>query len=218
MVEKALEQQQEEIVIPTGEIVAENVSEDVYMARYAADFHEYVRGYVIKMSPASLRHNKISNYLMTLISTYLELNPIGDVIDAPFVMRLEEISRREPDVMVILDDNLPNLKPTFMDGPADICIEVVSPESTARDRGEKFQEFEKGGVTEYWIIDPIRNEAQFYRRNTDDIFKTITTDTQQDYTTSLLPGFRLHVPTLWQKQLPGAVATVDHVKSMLDKL
>jgi len=48
------------------------------------------------------------------------------------------------------------------------------------------------------------------------VFKTITTDAQEDYTTPLLPGFRLHVPTLWQKQLPGAVATVDYVKILLN--
>jgi len=143
MVEKPLEHEQEEIVIPTGEIVAENVSEEVYMAQYDADFHEYVRGYVIKMSPVHDTHDELTRYFAFLLGYFLDYTQIGRIKQAPFVMRLEDISRREPDVMVILNDNLPNLKPTFMDGPADSCIEVVSPETTARDRGENFKNLKK---------------------------------------------------------------------------
>ena len=43
-----------------------------------------------------------------------------------------------------------------MNGAADICIEVISPESVIRDRGEKFEEYERGGVGEYWIFDYLR--------------------------------------------------------------
>jgi len=43
------------------------------------------------------------------------------------------------------------LKHTYPDGPADLAIEIVSEESRLRDRGEKFAEYEVGGVKEYWI-------------------------------------------------------------------
>lgn len=61
---------------------------------------------------------------------------------------------REPDVQVILDNYPGEFTEIGMIGPADICIEIVSPESVTRDRGEKFSEYEQAGVTEYWIIDP----------------------------------------------------------------
>lgn len=50
-------------------------------------------------------------------------------------------------------------------GPADICIEVVSEERIARDHGEKFAEYEKAGVREYWIVDPLRDTCRFNRLN-----------------------------------------------------
>ena len=42
-------------------------------------------------------------------------------------------------------------------------VEIASPESRLRDRGEKFAEYEAGSVREYWLIDRERKEADFYR-------------------------------------------------------
>ena len=83
-------------------------------------------------SPAALKHNKLIYYLQQLIEAYFEIKPIGDVVSQPFVIRLPEFPnrRREPDLMVILESNPHELKDTYMDGPADICIEVISQEST----------------------------------------------------------------------------------------
>lgn len=201
--------------LPNGEIIAEGVSEAVYMARYAADFNEYVRGYVIKMSPIHGEHDDLTQFLIILFAHYFALTKLGRVRLAPFVQNLPDISRREPDLMVILGDNLANLKPTYMDGPADICIEIVSPESAGRDHGEKLEEYERGGVREYWILDPQREESRFLRLNDSGSFIAQHTDSEGNYRTPLLPNFALHVPTLWENDLPDAVQVVDLVKVML---
>ncbi|MEJ7756097.1 MAG: Uma2 family endonuclease [Nocardioidaceae bacterium] len=52
---------------------------------------------------------------------------------------------------------------TYLDGAADLAIEIISPESIGRDRGEKFVEYEAAGIREYWLIDPERRQAEFYR-------------------------------------------------------
>ena len=63
---------------PYGEIVASEVSEADYMERYAEHFHEWVRGYVIKMAPIRFQHNEITDYLRDLLRIYFALKPIGD--------------------------------------------------------------------------------------------------------------------------------------------
>lgn len=201
--------------LPNGEIIAQGVSEAAYMARFAADFNEYVRGYVIKMSPVHILHDELTRYLAFLLSYFLATTSQGKITQAPFVQNLPDISRREPDLMVILGDNLANLKPTYMDGPADICIEIVSPESAGRDHGEKLEEYERGGVREYWILDPQREESRFLRLNDSGSFIAQHTDSEGNYRTPLLPNFALHVPTLWENDLPDAVQVVDLVKVML---
>lgn len=191
------------VPIPAGEVVAANVSADDYMEQYAGDFYEWVEGYVVKMAPVTYRHDEITGYDYILLKGYFALNPIGEVKRAPFVMRVDATnSRREPDLQIILKTNPGQMTETAMIGAADICIEVVSPESVAHDYGEKFVEYEKGGVREYWIFDPIRTEALFYRLGADGKYSLHRPDEQGNYTTPLLPRFRLHAPLHWEDFMP----------------
>lgn len=201
----------------SSDVVAVNVSLDEYMTRYAEDHCEWVEGVVVKLSPGEIRHNQTLYYLHQLLSAYFELKPIGVVIGQPFVMRLAAFPnrRREPDLLVVLNTNPHELKPTYLDGAADICIEVVSAESTGRDHGDKFSEYEAGGVGEYWIVDPLRQECRFYRLNADGLYQPIRDDADANYRTPSLPGLVLHVPTLWQDTLPGPAATVLAVQRLL---
>jgi hypothetical protein len=54
--------------------------------------------------------------------------------------------------------------------------EWPSPESHRRDRVEKFAEYERGGVPEYWILDPVRQETLFYVLNADGIYEPVEPD------------------------------------------
>ena len=128
-------------------------------------------------------------------------------------MRLKDISNRQPDIQVILNENTKNLKETYMDGAADICIEVVSLASVSNDRGVKFEEYQLGGVTEYWIIDPLRKEALFYRLD-DKVYKPQPLQDDR-YATPQLPQLQLHVPTLWEDELPDMRDILQAVEKML---
>ena len=123
-------------------------------------------------------------------------------------------SRREPDLQVIPHANPGQLTETAMIGPADICVEVVSPESVTRDYGEKFLEYEQGGVGEYWLIDPIRAEAFFYRLGEDGHYDLQRADEHGYYRSARLPKLSLHVPTLWQSDLPGFFEIAQAVQAM----
>jgi Uma2 family endonuclease len=182
--------------LPAGRLVATDVSAMVYLETYAETYHEWVRGMVLQMSPVSSQHDALTSYLRMLLTAYLELNPIATVLGAPFVMRLAATdSYREPDLQVIRHDNPGKLTDTAMLGPADIAIEVVSPESVARDYGDKFAEYEQGGVREYWLIDPIRQRCQFNRLNAAGVYASMAPDATGNYQTPLLPKLVVRVPT-----------------------
>jgi Uma2 family endonuclease len=203
--------------LPAGQIVALDIAEADYMRDYAESFHEWVEGVVVKMSPVSGKHDELTAYLRILLDTYFALKPLGKVRSAPFVMRIKKPkSRREPDLQVILHSNPGKLEATYMDGAADICIEVVSPGSESTDYGDKFKEYEQGGVREYWIIDPLRRECRFHRLVDTKLYKQIIPD-EDYYETPLLPQFKFHVPTLWEDTLPDVIQIVAAVKAMVDQ-
>jgi len=202
--------------LTSGEIVAVGVSEDDYMAQYAESHHEWVKGVVIKMSPIHLYHDRIVTYLRNLLLAYFSASKLsGQVLSGPFVMRLQD-SNREPDLQVVLEDKQAKLHDTYMDGAADICIEVISPGTVRIDYGEKLAEYEQGGVQEYWIIDPQRKRCLFHRLNDDGLYRDAPVSDAGDYTTPLLPQFKLHVPTLWHDDLPDYGTVWQMVQSMMD--
>lgn len=201
--------------LTAGEIVAVGISEAEYMKSYAETHHEWVEGVVIKMSPVRLDHDEIVTYLRDLLRAYLSATKTDSrVLSDPFVMRLPK-SNRQPDLQVVLGDNQTNLQETYMDGPADICIEVVSPGSVRIDYGEKLEEYERGGVKEYWIIDPQRKRCLFHRLSDENLYADAPIGGNRDYLTPLLPEFKLHVPTLWQETLPDYGQVWQMVQAMI---
>jgi Uma2 family endonuclease len=165
---------------------------------------EWVDGEVIVLSPASTRHQLIKMFLAQLLSTYVLERGLGQVLDAPFLMRLPEEMRRgrEPDILFVTRENLGRLRETYLDGPADLVVEIVSPESWFRDRGEKFAEYEYAGIGEYWLIDPLRKRADFYFLDEGGRYRLVEADADGVYRSQVLPGFWLRVGWLWQEPLP----------------
>ena len=114
-------------------------------------------------------------------------------------MRLEEPQRgREPDIIYVAPENESRLLSNYLDGPADIAIEVISRGSEAVDRGDKFEEYEAGGVREFWLLDPHRREALFYIRDEQGLFRP---GVVQDgvFQSAVLPIVRLRVEWLWKQ-------------------
>src|SRR2546430_476868 len=103
---------------------------------------EWIDGEVIFMSPAAEKHQEILAFLLTLLKLYVEAKNLGRVLPAPFAMRLAKSKRgREPDLLYVKSDRLNLIQRTYLDGPADLVVEIISPESIGRDRGEKFVEY-----------------------------------------------------------------------------
>ena len=52
------------------------------------------------------------------------------------------------------------------------------------------------GVEEYWIVDPRRRMAEFYRLH-EGLYSPVPADAEGRVSSSALPGFRLPVAWLW---------------------
>ena len=166
-------------------------------------------------SPATPRHQRVHKFLVHLLEAYLSERPLGEVLYAPLLMRLpEKPSGREPDVLVLLDEHADRLKDTYLDGPADIVVEIVSEDSQARDRGEKFTEYEAAGVTEYWLIDPLRQHADFYRLGADGRYDRIDLADDGRFHSAVLPGLSLDPAWLWRDPVPGLAEALQWTGEM----
>lgn len=124
---------------------------------------EWVDGEVIVMAAVSLDHDKGVSWARSLFEDFVEHNDLGTVHGPEVLIRLPRLRRRRlPDVAVVLKPRAAILRPTFIDGPPDLIVEVVSPDSVARDWQKKYLEYAKAGVREYWVIDRLAGQMEAY--------------------------------------------------------
>ena len=57
---------------------------------------------------------------------------------------------REPDIIYVTREHLDRIKHVYLEGPADLVVEIVSPESAPETAGQ----VNRGGVREYWCWIP----------------------------------------------------------------
>ncbi|MBV8780011.1 MAG: Uma2 family endonuclease [Phycisphaerae bacterium] len=159
---------------------------------------EWVDGRVVERAPVESNHDAISGFLFRILSDWLDENGGGRITMDPFQMRLAgRPSGRAPDLQIILPRSLPRLKKMYMDGPADVVIEIISTGSRSTDRRTKFAEYEQAGVPEYWLIDPLRKQAEFYVHEKGRFIPAELDEKTGRFHSRMLRGVWLDVEWLW---------------------
>ncbi len=167
---------------------------------------EWVNGDIELMpSPASLDHQDIAGFLDCVLRLYVETHDLGKVVLAPYVMHMAQISRgREPDLLFVKKARLHLLTRLYLDGPADLAIEIISPSSLKRDTKIKLREYERAGVEEYWLLDPDAKTAVFYQLEGHS-YRAVKPDKNGIYHSRVVTGYWLRVAALWQQPLPNTL-------------
>jgi Uma2 family endonuclease len=200
----------------SGEIAAENVSYEDFLRDFDGEHVEWIDGVVIRMSPITSDHNLITGFLFLLFKHLLALTGGGEVFTDPMIMRLETSRRgRAPDIQVLLPHKLHLIRKNEIAGAADLVVEVVSEDSQRRDRVEKFTEYERGRVPEYWILDPLRRESLFNSLGGSGLYELRPPDENGIYTSVVLPGLYLPADIFWRHPLPDAVETFRMAEAMM---
>jgi Uma2 family endonuclease len=161
------------------------------------------------------RHQDVRLYLAVLFKTFAEITDAGLVREAPFQIRFSKTAIFEPDIVVIGGASLERVGETSLDGPPDVIVEILSHETTAVDRGDKFVAYEAAGVREYWLIDPLRDLVNLYQLGPDAHYDEVRPDTSGRFRSRVLKGFVLDTSQLWRRVLPTIVETVETVQSMI---
>ncbi len=165
------------------------------------DVHaEWVDGEVVFMPSVSEQHSATGGYLIQLLRSFFDEEPLGRVFYEPFQLRMAaRPSGRAPDVMVLLSEHMDRLERLYIRDAADLVVEVVSPSNASTDYVDKLKEYEAAGVGEYWIIDPEGQEAAFFALGADGRFERIPADDSGIVRSRVLPGFWLKPAWLWER-------------------
>ena len=123
---------------------------------------EFINGVVVYHSPASLQNLLARKHLAQLLSLYATKHDRGLVLDEKALCAFSR-NDYEPDVVFFAQPRPQAFTADQMEFPVpDLVVEVLSPSTQANDRGVKFDDYERSGVREYWIVDPKGKAVEVY--------------------------------------------------------
>ena len=120
---------------------------------------ELLNGEIYMMSSPTVNHSQIASNIYYAFRSYLKgktCRAFNDGVD----VYLTENDRVIPDAMIVCNKN--NIKLDGIHGAPDLVVEVLSPGTAKNDKGYKKDLYEKSGVKEYWIIDPVPRSIEVY--------------------------------------------------------
>jgi len=128
---------------------------------------EVIDGTPYLMAAPSWEYQAISNDLSAQFNLYLQ-GKRCQVFTAPFDLRLPEPKKSDeesttiiqPDLVIICDAS--KLKGTGYFGIPELVVEIESPSSAKMDKIIKFNKYEKAGVPEYWIVEPVNKVVSVF--------------------------------------------------------
>lgn len=162
---------------------------------------EWVNGEVIIMSPVNPEHARINRWMAHLLELFVDRSGLGMIVGPDVMVRLaEQHRRRAPDLVFVAKEHADRVTRTHVEGVPDLVVEIVSPDSEARDWREKYLEYESAGVREYWVIDPPSQHIEAYALR--DMHYQRIAETEGRISSSVLPGFFVKAAWFWQEPLP----------------
>ena len=128
---------------------------------------ELSEGRVVIPAMPTTSHQRAVRNLLRAMDSHAQAHGLGEVCVAPLRVRLWPGKFREPDLVFMSTAHTDRIGEEFWEVP-DLVVEVISPRTerssgTERtDRLEKFEEYARAGVTEYWLVDPKEHTIEVY--------------------------------------------------------
>lgn len=121
---------------------------------------EYTDGEIYVMGTPTPEHQTLVLAIAILLTN---LKSGGQVFVAPLEVALDENNVVQPDVMYVAAKSRCKIGEERLHGAPELVVEVFSSSTALRDKREKFRLYEKHGVWEYWMVDPVSRYMEMWR-------------------------------------------------------
>ena len=126
--------------------------------------HELIDGEHFVTPSPNRRHQTAVSNLTAILVPAVRAQGLGRVFVAPFDVVLTRHDVVAPDLLFVSAARSAVLTDANVQGAPDLVVEVLSPSSRRQDEVLKRDLYERGGVAEYWIVDPEAETVKVFRR------------------------------------------------------
>jgi len=167
-------------------------TEDDYLELDTTRPVEFSEGSIEVLPMPTKAHQRIVRFLFLLFDGYVTGKQIGEVLFSPLPVRLWPNKFREPDIIYLRSG-----RAEYRGRPvgADLVVEVISEgeENRRRDLETKPLEYARAGISEYWIVDPEKQQIVVLTLEGDAYREHGVFGMEERATSLLLPGMDVSV-------------------------
>jgi Uma2 family endonuclease len=162
--------------------------------------HEILDGEHYVMPAPTWDHQDAIGNLFLKLTPFVREHQLGKVGLAPFDVLLSQYDIAQPDLFFISKGRTAILTQANAQGAPDLVIEVLSDSTRRRDETLKRDRYERFGVVEYWLVDPVRRTVRVYRRSGAgfSVPLDLSAAAGDVLTTPLLPGLEIRVDEVFE--------------------
>jgi|SRR5882672_1158250 len=157
--------------------------------------HEIIEGEEFMTPAPEVPHQRVVSQLVGLLNGHSRKHRLGDVFPAPIDVVLAPEDIVQPDVIFISASHAGRITQKNIQGAPDLVIEVLSPSTASVDRGRKLALYERSGVVEYWIADPVTGTMEIHEFGSPRRTRVYKDD--QSFETAVLPGLGVRLADIF---------------------
>lgn len=159
---------------------------------------ELIEGIPYAMSPAPApRHQWISSNIKGELRNAIKKSGCNECKVYDFIdIKISDDTILQPDALVVCKEIV---KP-YLDFPAAIVVEILSPATAMKDRNNKFHLYQSQQIPYYIIVDTDKNEIEIYQLNPGGKYEAATLSANDPFTFTLGTHCSIEVllKNIWQ--------------------
>lgn len=159
---------------------------------------ELIEGIPYAMCPAPIpRHQWVSSNIKAEIRNAIKKSKCNKCKVYDFIdIKVAEDTILQPDAVVVCKE----INKPFLDFPATIVVEILSPSTAMKDRNNKFYIYQAQKIPYYIIIDIDENEVEIYHLQEDGKYQLEIIGSSNDYIFHLDDSCTIELPlaNIWE--------------------
>ena len=163
-------------------------------------WYELINGELVQKQSPSVQHQRISQKIEFALMVYANQTKSGEMFHAPLDVVLDDYNAYHPDILFIKKERsfIIDAKEQIIIGAPDLVVEILSKSTAPHDKGAKKENYERNGVREYWLVDPVRKSIEVYAL-IEQRYKLVAYQEESGKViSSVLEGFELEVEQVFE--------------------
>ncbi len=161
--------------------------------------YELIDGEFILTPSPTFDHQGVSFELSYLLAEYLRRNKIGRAVAAPMDVIFDQWNVCQPDLLFVSNEQASIIKSGRVFGAPDLVMELLSPSNSYLDLTKKKELYERFGVNEYWIVDPMEHSIDIFSNRNGTFELSFSGRGNGKAPSEVLPGFIVNIEELFAR-------------------